>query len=381
MAVKFLKPLADASQFPAPSVTATPKFRLSDLDLAQHTQGDVRETTFTRNGRGAIGIAGTALRKENVNNVILIPAYHCPALVEPFIWLGYEIRFYPVQADLSVDIAVLEQAMAKGDITHCVVVRYFGFGQNNDEVIQFLHTQSVEIIEDCAHSLFRFVDHFADSGKRVPDVSASICSINKILPTIDGGALYLKDKYEAKLTHVGWSEEAKACAFIVGIPQMLAKVKSLVNQSKPEQVPQISDPAEEDAHLRYFQPIDLASASYRHTKTIFCHSNLKHIRKQRRENFEFIVKNIDNPEVGNALFKQLNDEDIPYVIPFLLQDEKYFFDLRKKGIQILRWEEVAISDCKISQDYRSRLIQVPCHQQLSNRQLNFIVDTFNQLRP
>ena len=114
---------------------------------------------------------------------------------------------------------------------------------------------------------------------------------------------------------------------------------------------------------------------------IFCHSNLKYIRNKRRENFEFIVKNINNPDVGNALFKQLETEDIPYVIPFLLEDEKFFFDLRKKGIQILRWEEVAVSDCSVSQDYRSRLIQIPCHQQLSTRQLTFIVDTFNQLRP
>lgn len=382
MVVKFLNPLADASQFPAPSVAATPKFRLRDLDLAQHTKGDVRQTTFTRNGRGAIGIAGSALKKKNAKNIILIPAYHCPALVEPFIWLDYEIRFYPVKPDLSVDISVLEQAMSQGDITHCVVVRYFGFGQNNNEVIQFLHTRPVEIIEDCAHSLFRFVDHFSDSGKQVPDVSASICSINKILPTIDGGALYLKQKYEAQLTHVGWAEEAKACAFLLGIPQLVAKLKSAFKKSEEQVLEQTTGVVEkEDSRLRYFQPIDLASASYRHTKTIFCHSNLKDIRHQRRKNFDYLVENIRNPEIGSALFKQLNDDDIPYVVPFLLTDEKFFFDIRKKGIQILRWEEVAVSECQVSQNYRSRLIQIPCHQQLSTKQLNFIVNTLNELHP
>ncbi|GAC15105.1 DegT/DnrJ/EryC1/StrS aminotransferase family protein [Aliiglaciecola lipolytica] len=382
MVVKFLNPLADASQFPAPSVAATPKFRLRDLDLAQHTKGDVRQTTFTRNGRGAIGIAGSALKKKNAKNIILIPAYHCPALVEPFIWLDYEIRFYPVKPDLSVDISVLEQAMSKGDITHCVVVRYFGFGQNNNEVIQFLHTRPVEIIEDCAHSLFRFVDHFSDSGKQVPDVSASICSINKILPTIDGGALYLKQKYEAQLTHVGWAEEAKACAFIVGIPQFISKIKSVFKKVANSGQNEVFEPAEnEDIALRYFQPIDLVSASYRNTKSIFCHSNLKLIRKKRRKNFEYIINNVNNPDVGTPLFTSLNEEDIPYVIPFLLTDEKFFFDIRKKGIQILRWEEVAVSECQVSQNYRSRLIQIPCHQQLSTKQLNFIVNTLNELHP
>lgn len=378
MAVKFFKPIADASQFPTPLVNATPKLKLSALNLFKCVQGRVNETVYTRNGRGAIGIAGTALKNKQ-DNVILIPAYHCPALVEPFIWLGYEIRFYPLQSDLSIDLKILSELLTD-DVTHCVVVRYFGFGQNNDEVIDFLQGHSVKIIEDCAHSLFRFSEHFKSGANKPPQVDASICSINKILPTIDGGALYLKTPFQAKLSHVGWEEEAKACAFLLGIPQLLAKIKGRLpsnQQDMPASIPLVVE--QEDSHLRYFHPIDLESASYRHTKMIFRHSNFAKIKAKRRANFQYLTQHLNNPEIGEVLFKQLADEDVPYVIPLLLTDEKHFVSLRKSGIQILRWEEVAISDCEVSQRYRSTLIQIPCHQQLSRQQMDLIVNTFNQL--
>ncbi|GAA0856980.1 DegT/DnrJ/EryC1/StrS family aminotransferase [Aliiglaciecola litoralis] len=379
MAVSFFKPIADASQFPKPRVPATPKFKFSALKLAKCVQGEVNDTLFTRNGRGAIGIAGTALKNTD-SNVILIPAYHCPALVEPFIWLGYEIRFYPVNEDLSVDISMLERALTD-DVSHCVVVRYFGFGQNNNEVIEFLHARPVKVIEDCAHSLFRFTDHFENSVNSVPQVDASICSINKILPTIDGGALYLKAPYHAQLNHISWVEEFKACAFIAGIPQALDKIKTWLKGKPETKAASMAESVEnEDAHLRYFQPVDLTSASYRHTKFIFCHSDLDTIKAKRRANFAYLTQHINNPAVGQPLFSQLTDDDVPYVIPFLLTDDKHFSTLRKQGIQILRWEEVAISDCSVSQEYRSLLIQIPCHQQLTQHQLDSLVSTFNQLR-
>ncbi|WJG10469.1 DegT/DnrJ/EryC1/StrS aminotransferase family protein [Aliiglaciecola sp. LCG003] len=381
MAVKFLPPIANASQFPVPIVTATPKFRLKDLRLFRPRRDFMSKAIFTRNGRGAIGIAGNTLKKPG-KNVILIPAYHCPALVEPFIWLDYEVRFYPVQADLSVDLALLDAAFATEDVTHCVVVRYFGFGQNNDQVIEYLHSKPVEIIEDCAHSMFRFVQHFDPQLTPALDVSASICSINKILPSIDGGALYLKTPFEAKLDQVGVSEEAKACAFLFGIPQFVDKLKSKFSATKSSPQPETlsEQVAQDDGHLRYFQPVDLISASYRHTKEIFCRSYLSEVKQKRRNNFIYLVDKIDNPKVGQALFKTLND-DVPYVVPFLLEDQVHFHTIRKRGIQILRWEEVAISDCPVSQAYRSRLIQIPCHQQLNQSQLDFMVDTINQLTP
>lgn len=378
MVVKFLSPIANASQFPVPSVSATPKFHLTDVNVMLPSDLKLSRATYTRNGRGAIGIAGKALKKTG-RNVILIPAYHCPALVEPFIWLGYEIRFYPVMGNLHIDQEALKAELNKGDVTHCVVVRYFGFNQNVDSIVQFLTGFDVAIIEDCAHSMFKFVEHFSIDKEGNDPVDASICSINKILPTVDGGALYLKDPSKHQLIQTSWTEELKAFAFLMGVPQMLDRLRTN-NKAVNHEVKQAQPVETDEAALRYFKAVDIQSASYRHTHYILAKSNLKKIRNKRRANFEYLLKNINNPEAGEALFSEL-DKDVPYVMPFLLKDEKHFFTLRKLGIQILRWEEVAISDCEVSSQYRSRLIQIPCHHQLNKTQLDFVVQSINQLTP
>lgn len=390
MAVKFLPPIANASQFPQPSVSATPDFHLKDMVLFKGSPYQLEHAVFTRNGRGAIGIAGKALKKEK-DNVILIPAYHCPALVEPFIWLGYTIHFYPVMNNLHIDNTMLEQMIGQLSPTHVVVVRYFGFNQNVDETISLLRQHSVEIIEDCAHSMFRFLHHFDPKLSHEIEVSASICSINKILPTVDGGALYLPSKPAGKLQQTSWTEELKAFAYLLGIPQAIDSLRSKLKrrQAAPPSADCNADVADnsstaltkDEGSLRYFQPVDVESASYRHTHYILGKSPIDTIRAQRRHNFNYLIAGIKNSFVGQALYTELGQYDVPYVLPFLLNDDKHFFTLRKKGIQILRWEETAISECENSMHYRSHLIQIPCHHQLTQEQMDYVINTINSIQP
>ena len=188
MEVIFPPVMANASEFPPVTITASPKFKLRDLKLFPKSL-NLDKVQLTRNGRGAMGIVGSALKYTNKKNIILIPAYHCPALVEPFIHLNFEIRFYPIQPDLSVNITDFKLLLSD-DVTHCIVIRYFGFNQNINDVIQHAKQANLRIIEDCAHALFSFMGYGNSSNHN--QVDAKICSINKLLPSIDGGALFLE---------------------------------------------------------------------------------------------------------------------------------------------------------------------------------------------
>ena len=44
------------------------------------------------------------------------------------------MKFYPVNLDLSVDVNALNALLAEGGVTHCLLIRYFGFAQNVDAV-------------------------------------------------------------------------------------------------------------------------------------------------------------------------------------------------------------------------------------------------------
>ncbi|WP_299084248.1 DegT/DnrJ/EryC1/StrS family aminotransferase [uncultured Paraglaciecola sp.] len=375
MEVIFPPVMADAAEFPPVTIKAPPKFRLKDLRLFPE-QLELNNIQLTRNGRGAMGVVGTALKHSDKKNVILIPAYHCPALVEPFIHLGYEIRFYPILPSLGVDISEFRKLLKK-DVTHCIVIRYFGFTQNIDDVINLAKSERLLVIEDCAHALFSFMEY--ENLGSTSEVDAKICSINKLLPSIDGGALYFKNNTNIPLLKLSsWVQELKGCLFLLGITNLINRFRF----KTVKQANYLKDDSEfshaDTSGLKYFSPSDMASAGYRHTRFILNHSNFKKVAKKRRYNFDYLLKELNKSKIGKPLY-QNSENNIPYVFPFLLNDERHFVELRKMGIQVLRWEEVALSDCIISQDYRNRLVQLPCHQSLRQEELESIVKIINSM--
>jgi perosamine synthetase len=81
--------------------------------------------------------------------------------------------------------------------------------------------------------------------------------------------------------------------------------------------------------------------------------------------------------LGQPLFK-LEPNAVPYVFPFLLHDDDDFDYIREQGIQILRWEEFTPSDNKDVETLRERLIQIPCHQNLTFIELQKIITIINK---
>lgn len=370
MAVKFSVALESAANFPPPTILASPKFRPSFLTLKNQLDVDTEHCIFTKNGRGAIAIAGEALKREG-ENIILIPAYHCPALVEPFIWLDYKVKFYPVNPDLSVDLNALNSLLAEGGVTHCVLIRYFGFEQNVDEVEIMLKQLNISIIEDCAHAFFAFQQNILTKGCTS---DAQICSINKLLPSIDGGVLYMPKHSLPTPYPRRWLNEIKGMLHTLGISQRLLKFKKTYTNLTP------SSPTPIDAtEFRYFVPDEEYVASYRHTKWLAKYSRLNKIKQLRRENFTYLISKLKGCKAGKPLYTELEASEVPYVLPFLLNDVEYFKALRMKGIQVLRWEEIAESNCSVSANYRERLIQLPCHHQMSEAEMNRLVQSITEL--
>jgi perosamine synthetase len=369
MDVKFAPVIANAINFPDAIIRATPGFQLTDL-LAFWQSDNLSQCTYTRNGRAAIGIAAQQLMLSQQDNVVLLPAYHCPALVEPFLWLGYQVRFYPMQPDLSIDLQQF-QSLLTADVTHCLLVRFFGFNQNVDNIIKIANDAGKIIIEDCAHGLVEFI---AKLKQPDPRVSARICSINKILPTIDGGLLYMPAYPGKQPKHCGWYEELKGAAYLLKIPQLLRRIR----QRKMPAVNGINANTAAQSEYKYFRPSDLTSASFRHTKLILQCSNFERIRANRLENYRYLVSGLVNAPAGTCLYPMITDE-APYVLPFLLNDEGDFQRLRKQKIQVLRWEELVDTGCKTSESYRSRLVQLPCHHKLKRADLDYIIDAVRNL--
>jgi hypothetical protein len=74
------------------------------------------------------------------------------------------------------------------------------------------------------------------------------------------------------------------------------------------------------------------------------------------------------------LFADLPDDCVPYMVPLLIErPDPHFFYLKHLGVPVWRWDAMASSSCRIANEYRLRLLHLPCHQSLSTCQLEWMI--------
>jgi hypothetical protein len=49
------------------------------------------------------------------------------------------------------------------------------------------------------------------------------------------------------------------------------------------------------------------------------------------------------------------------------------------GVPLLRWEEVAYSDCLVSERYVGDLVQIPCHQDLDDEDIEWLTGAIRNI--
>ncbi len=364
--IEFSAPLADAKNYPPALMSVHPAFswRFWQWRSNQLAKSNV---LFCRSGRGALYVAAQALKKSK-SNLILLPAYHCPALVEPFIAAGYDIKFYPLHKDLSIDRVAL-RALLSSEVTHALVVRYFGHSGEVDTVLQELQQANIVTFDDCAHDM----QSFLDAAKNCAD--AKICSLPKFIAVNDGGLLFLKSGKYPKLRMQPLLDEIKSLVSRIRLPKLLF----LRKLTKPKVDPSANIAVQPTTQtFRYLSEQDKTYACLRLTKFLSQHTNLFLLFKTRQQHCQQLQNFLKENNAGSLLW-DFKGQDVPYVVPFLLRSATGFEVLRKNGLQIYRWEELAPSQCENSQSYRGRLIQIPCHQTLSAEDLQTLKHLFSLL--
>ena len=376
MNIKFSKPLAYSENYPSPIIKGVTELKWTNL-LFNKTHYASDSHFFSVNGRTGLAIIGQYI-KLNKEHTVLLPSYHCPALVEPFIWLGVNIRFYKLNKDLSIDIDDFKSKLDKS-VKACLFVHFFGFSPDFSQLSPLLKKyKETIIIEDCAHS---FYSPQIDNSKNMGDYSVVSC--NKFLPSNEGSIVYgiKRDEITNTLTPPSLLSEFKLLLNSLPlIPQLINISRSLVqNKDHHQNIENHKPIPKKDALFRYFNPNDMQQSSSRISQFIIEHSNHKKIKQKRRNNFKFLLKHLEHSKAGKPLFSILPDDIVPYVFPFILNNPQSFDIIKNRGLALFRWEELAESDCSISHFYRDCLVQIPCHQDLTQSNLNDILTIIEEL--
>lgn len=321
-----------------------------------------------------------ALRRAGVGpgGAVLLPAYHCRTIVESALYLGAEVRFYPMTADLKPDFASLDRLNADGAVRAMLVTHYFGFANDVVAAEAYCSQHGIALVEDCAHAFYG-----AHEGRTLGTIGQySIASAWKFLPVRDGAMLRDNTATDGSLALAGQGplKEAKAAAALLE-----ARVARLVR--RPDlQAPEVSEllrqarkiaaagPRQKCTDDMQFNRGQVGMAGLRLSCWQIAHTPHDEVARHRRARYRQWLDGVRDVPGVRPLFPDLPDGVVPYAFPLVTDAGGMIFHaLRLARIPIWRWEDVAVTSCPVALDYRLRLLQLPCHQDLSEREIDWML--------
>ena len=130
------------------TIEVTPKvFGVSGADFA-----------WLASGRSAIayGIHHRLQQRKAASKKALLPAYTCESVIEPFLNMGFEVRFYSLGENLSWDEEEIKTLILEIQPDFLLFHPYFGFDtlSNTREMVSYCQRQGVTVMEDRTQCLY-----------------------------------------------------------------------------------------------------------------------------------------------------------------------------------------------------------------------------------
>jgi dTDP-4-amino-4,6-dideoxygalactose transaminase len=313
---------------------------------------------------------------------VLAPAFHCRAMVEPVLASCARAVYYGINPDTSVSLDDISTRVTPATKA-LLVAHYFGFSQPAMTQIRAIcDERKIALIEDCAHALI---------GEAQSKVLGSIgdyaiVSVRKFFPVADGGYLLSGRHSLAGLSveECGLVGEIRAAADILeeavghGRPRALHlllaplfRLKRMIwSGSPPMQSPITDAPA-----FSYFDPALPLLAMSRASKVVMRFTSVARIVNRRRANYSKLVHHLGGLGSARPLLPELPDGVVPYMFPLLIDNAEILFPrLKRLGVPIYRWEETPAGICAVTDRYRLGLLQLPCHQEMRDAEMDWMVE-------
>ncbi len=316
---------------------------------------------------------------------LLAPAYHCRTMLDPAIRLGARVGFYHLNPDLSVDLSALATTLEKCQhpVKALLATHYFGFTQNFAPMNRLCEQHAITLIEDCSHVLVADSDRIAPSTRdNSVGTTGRFCvaSPYKFFCCEDGGTLWantaqglLCDKqHRPPPTQEirGWlraSQHARANQPRPDATTLSDQIKALIDHPLPAG----HDRQVRDEHpSRQYVDADAQFQSLAGSRWIMRHTNKARLIDRRRLHYQQWVNATAGLPHCRALLPELPPDVVPYMFPLYIErPETHFYLLKMLGVPVWRWDDLAVSACPVATDIRLKLLQLPCHQELTTEQM------------
>lgn len=420
--------------FPRPRVPVLPA--LSRASLTWRRQRKAMALTrapnarFYTRGRYALR-AAARLCGVGPNAPLLAPAYHCRTMLDGAISLGAQVLLYPVTWELRPDLEALAACIAQSHDRPAALLipHYFGFAQDLTGLVELCRARGIALIEDCAHCLFLP----GKPGGVGMTGRYCISSPYKFFPIEDGGALWAGHGAQlpaTRQTRPTFLQECKGLARGMqrawGAQQQarsLAEVDHSTRSGSSAIAGRRACPVDEMAHATIggappadhalpgahlaqtptegtapvsdgdddaVHDTDTTSPQYDQSaedlrvlamsRRLMEHTDLDRLVERRRSHYHDWLASTRGLPGCRPLFNELPPACVPYMFPlYLSKPERHFAPLKRAGVPVGRWDDIAVSDCAAAAEFRTHLVHLPCHQELTTRQMDWMRKTVSRV--
>lgn len=363
--------------FPRPRVPVLAPLTPAQLAAPRPEPGTARRH-YAR-GRYALQAAYT-LAGVGPGAALLAPAYHCRTMLDGALALGAEVALYPLTPELHPDLDGLRRAAARCRTRPAAVLatHYFGLPRDIAALAAWCRDEGIALVEDCSHALIE-----ADPGApgRAPLGRTgrwAVSSPYKFFPCPDGGWLWAHG--DAPLPETAprpatLGDELRGLRLAAGQWRHPATAP---DASGVEAALAALGPG--DAGRDWLERGGTTSADYRGqdsgraglrvSRWIERRTALAPLVERRRARYAQWVAELSGLAGIRPLLPALPAHVAPYMLPLLVDDPAaLFYPLKRIGMPIWRWDDMAVSDCAVARRYRQGLFHLPCHQALDDAEM------------
>lgn len=326
---------------------------------------EIKDIAYFSTGRGAILYILKQIQKNEKK--ALLPSFTCSTVIEPFIKENFDVNFYNINLDLTINKDSFLESLNEYEPTILLLHGYFGFNtlDNVKETIKELRKKGIIIIEDITQTFYSKFKHLT--------ADYYICSLRKWAELPDGAiainknSLFLNkpNKFDFIL------EESKISAFH-------SKYMYMENHI-----------GEKSTFLKKFAEAERILSNQKHifsigkvSRKIQANLDIDLLRKKRRENYIILDKYFKKTDIVDPVFKEFKEEVVPLYYPIYTKGyrEKVQSYLAENEIYApIIWPKPKQIDKELNKTIDgiyNRILAIPCDQRYDVKDMKRIIKTF-----
>lgn len=315
---------------------------------------------YLKSGRNAIKAICKVLSE--CKKKVMLPIYTCETVISPFIDEGWEVCFYKLNRDLSINENVFKHIYDTEQPSVVLVHSYFGFNTIKDELsLEYCKSKGAIIVEDMTQSLF--------SEHHIACADYYVASFRKFLAIPNGGVIASKRTLKNIII-----KESDAEIDRVALKAFELKADYFKEETEEKKV----------AFREEYQSIakiiskndDIEEISAISKKIIFsCDFNL--IADSRRNNYNMIFDALRELGYIKPVLNMELDDCVPLYLPVYVDDRESLQSfLRDEQIYCpIIWKkpsQVLIEDVETEYMYEHMLC-IPIDQRYGSEEMNKII--------